>query len=122
MHHNIFTYEVKGSVSVDVSFVDSRLARECNSSARLQARWGQGWTVIAKRLLQIAAAEHIDDLRALPFANVSGTHERDTYDIEFADGITVRFVARDGARSGLARSSGIQVQILSIYAAEVSAA
>jgi hypothetical protein len=107
---------------VDVSFVDSRLARECNSSVRLQARWGDGWSAVAKRLLQIAAAEHIDDLRLLPFAKVKSTQDRGTYDVEFSDGIIVRLVAMDGGESAISQPPGIQVQILSIYSAEVNAA
>ncbi|MFC0530832.1 hypothetical protein [Phytohabitans kaempferiae] len=111
---------------MDVSFVDGRLARECNSSARLRARWGDLWTSVARRLLQIAAAARVADLALLPYAQLSGAQEPGTYDVTFGEGIMIRLVAVDDNGNPVATEAGgasvVEIQIVSISAARKKAA
>lgn len=111
---------------MDVSFGDGRLAGECNSSARLRARWGNLWTSVARRLLQIAAAGRVEDLALLPHARLSDCPEQGTYDVVFGEGIMIKLAAVDGdGRPVAAEASGVsaaKIQIVSIYAARERAA
>jgi len=111
---------------VDVSFVDGRLARECNSSARLRARWGDLWTSVARRLLQIAATGRVADLSLLPYAQLSGAREQGIYDVAFGEGIMIRLVAVDSNGSPVAAEAGgasaVEIQIVSISATRKKAA
>jgi hypothetical protein len=112
----MFTSEV--SKLVDVSFLDARLARDCNSSARLRACWGDLWASVARRLLEVAAVGCVADLALLPYARLSRTRDHGTYDVVFGEGIMIRLVAVDGAGSPVPSEAGdtsaAKIRIMSI--------
>lgn len=101
---------------MDVSFADDRLAQECNSATALQARWGDHWVVVGRRLLEIAALEGLEDLAHLPHAQVRPAGSDGIYDVQFEEGTIIRLapVDVDGNPVTEPASMVAKIQIVSV--------
>ncbi|MGI5506356.1 hypothetical protein [Lentzea sp. CA-135723] len=74
---------------MELRIPDSDLARLCCSRAALEAKWGQRWTAVARRLCEIRASADVAALAHLPGAKVQPMTRSD-YEITFSEGVIVR--------------------------------
>ena len=58
---------------MEISYIDSTLARSCNDDATRERRYGAALAlVLRRRLAEIAAVAHLGELRRMPAARLRG--------------------------------------------------
>jgi len=104
---------------MDVAFLDAELARLCMSRAALERRWGADWTLIARRLIEIAASPTLAAVAQLPSTSVTPLATGE-FDVTFSEGITVKLLA-DGQRHPQLVSDAVSAVVVTSIAAQTSA-